>query len=247
MCSSARPRPRRHRSRDGVLLLSQLGLVQLPVSRHKVFKLNDLYRMMDSQCPSRGTRTGLAVGGFTDEVCGYHLLAIRLPAPGDQHRLSTHMTDQRKPRRQVVAHMTDLLKKLSETPEGMQLNYGVNRRHIIKFQKDSWGSASREELQILMSLADQRGMDFLTLETDEVWRTFDDSLAVSYCSRKRGRLRGEDLRAMDCLVKEGIHLEPPDTGDVIARMATRNCVLFGSPKNNPECEDALRELFAKHG
>lgn len=152
------------------------------------------------------------------------------------------MDHDRKPRRQVVAHMTKLLKALGQNAQGMEDDYAVNRRHIEKFREDRWGSTSREELQILMSLGDQCGVDFLTLETDEVWKTFD-AMAASFLSRDAKGIRHEDTEAMQCLLKEGIHLDQPEGGDVVAKMKEKNCVIIGSPKYNEPCRIALDELF----
>src|SRR5258708_2007323 len=153
------------------------------------------------------------------------------------------MDHDRRPRRQVVAHMTKLLKALGQNAQGMEEEYGVNRRHIEKFRQDRWGSTSREELQILMSLGDQCGVQFLTLETDEVWKTFD-ATAASFLSRDAYGIRQEDTEAMQSLLKEGIHLDQPERGDLIAKMKERNCVVIGSPKYNEPCRIALEELFA---
>ncbi|MFA5911093.1 MAG: hypothetical protein WC815_20150 [Vicinamibacterales bacterium] len=138
--------------------------------------------------------------------------------------------------------MTKLLKTLGQNAQGMEEDYGVNRRHIEKFRQDRWGSTSREELQILMSLGDQYGVDFLTLETAEVWRSFAGTTAASFLSRDAHGIRQEDTDAMGFLLKEGIHLDAPDSGDIIAKMKTRNCVIIGSPKYNDACRAGLEAL-----
>jgi hypothetical protein len=125
----------------------------------------------------------------------------------------------------------------------MESTYGVNRRHIEKFRQDRWGSTSREELQILMSLADTQGFAFLTLEEDQLWATFKGTRGVTFVSRRTTGVRSEDLEAMKFLLDEGIHLDPPEAGEISAKVRSRNVVSFGSPKNNRDCDEALRLFF----
>lgn len=147
--------------------------------------------------------------------------------------------------------MTKLLEALGDdSAADLQERFGINKRHIAQFRQDRWGVTSRRELQILMSFAHQYGFSFLTLEPDQIWKTFDVGEAATFLSGAgRGGRRGmrdEDIAAMKLLSGEGIHLDTPENDGEVAptTMLERNCVLIGSPKYNAASDLALRSLAA---
>lgn len=151
------------------------------------------------------------------------------------------------PRRQLVAHMSRLLKKLELNAQEMQDTHSINRRHVAKFERGEWASASREELQILFTLSAPE-FSFLSLEVDEIWRTFGETVGPAYLSQRRNRTtRSEDLDALNLLLEAGLRLDYHPAEEIAANLAAKNCVVIGSPKNNAACEAVFAAIADKAG
>jgi len=143
--------------------------------------------------------------------------------------------------------MNRLLKRLGLNAQGMQDTHGINRRHVAKFERGEWASASREELQILFTLSEPE-FRFLSLEVDEIWRTFGEAVGSAYLSQRRNHTtRPEDLDALKLLLQAGLRLEYHPVGEIASHLETQNCVVIGSPKNNPACETAFAAIAEKAG
>src|SRR5215211_6753858 len=83
-------------------------------------------------------------------------------------------------RKQLVVRMSELLRRMRMTATSLGAEFDINREHIKQFQNDTWQEIARDELQILMTLSQENGLDFLELRPHPVWETFEEKPAVFF-------------------------------------------------------------------
>jgi hypothetical protein len=143
---------------------------------------------------------------------------------------------------QLVAQMRRLMAELGVGSDlELAEKYGIDRDLIDKLKYDYWKSLNRDQLLLLMSLAQDKNFQFLKLEPQPLLATFSgDAPAIAVVGKgPRGGSVPEDTKVfhrlssgIDAILKYSD--DPLFEGDGLAKvMATQNLLVIGGPLFNP--------------